>query len=277
MAGVPVVVCCHEASRELTLLGPITRLIYRALRWAGSRFVVFSPAEQAVVTESGLLPSVSNVPLGIDETIVEEADVGRIKARYGLVEPTVLALGWITHSKGTDILLRAVQLMSEIGTEVQCVIAGEVRPRVGVFRPFGRADAQYVRALRHDPAVQSGRARMIGYVPEDDVAPLIQAATVLVLPYRSVTQSGIAARALATRTAIVASALPGMTAQLGGAARYFRVGDAYDLAMTLRIVLDEDGCVREELESARRERARMESYSRVAQLLLDVGGVASGS
>lgn len=271
-AGIPVLICCHEASRELELLGPVGRLIYRLLRWCGTGFVAFSKIEAELIAEAGLAPSVTEVPHGIEKLTRREAELERVRRSYDLRSPSVLLLGWITRSKGTDLVLRAAPEVAAAVKGVTFVLAGEPRPRTGIFRIFGWADKRYAAELSRDAAlVGDGRqVRMVGYIPPQDLVPLMQAVTALVLPYRSVTQSGIAALAIAAGTPIVASDLPGMQAQLGDTARYFRTGDDHALAVALTDVLN-DVATRDTMSARARRRAHNESYSRVASDLLAAG------
>lgn len=271
-AGIPVLICCHEASRELKLLGPVCRLIYRMLRWCGTGFVAFSKIEAELMVEAGLVPSVTEAPHGIEELTRQEAELERVRRFYDLRDPSVLLLGWITRSKGTDLVLRAAPQVTAAVDGVRFVVAGEPRPRTGIFRIFGRADKRYEAKLRRDAALVGDgcQVRMVGYIPPQDLVPLMQAATTLALPYRSVTQSGIAALAVSAGTPIVAADLPGMQAQLGDAARYFRTGDDQALAVALTDVLT-DASARETMSELARERVVNESYMRVASDILAAG------
>src|SRR5206468_8910564 len=78
-------------------------------------------------------------------------------------------------------------------------------------------------------------------VAEDDVPGLLAAATVMVLPYRRITQSGIAHLCVAGTVPAVASRLPGLEATLGEGAVYVPPDDPGALAAALREVLGDDG------------------------------------
>lgn len=270
--GVPVLMCCHEASRELALLGPACRLLYRLLRWCSTGFVAFSELEANLMVNAGLAPDVTSVPLGIVRMTHDASEIERVKQLYGIRSPSVLMTGWITRSKGTDLVLSAALEVAQRVGAVQFIVAGEPRPRKGFFRVFGQTDKRYAEDLRREVTAspRSVEISLPGYIPSLDLGPLMQAATVLVLPYRSVTQSATAAAALGSGTPIVASDLPGMTAQLGQAARYFRTDDHRDLALALSEVIG-DAALRSKLVEVSQSRIEAESFERVARDLIAAG------
>jgi hypothetical protein len=81
-----------------------------------------------------------------------------------------------------------------------------------------------------------------GYVPEDDIPELFQTTSVLVLPYDSATgSSGPAHQACEYGVPIVSADLPdfrGMAADEDMAIRFYRRGDAQDLADQIVAILD---------------------------------------
>jgi len=95
----------------------------------------------------------------------------------------------------------------------------------------------------------------------------------VVLPYRRSTQSGIANLALASGALIIASDLPGLKSDLGDCAEYFS-GSPQDLAEVIKSRLSE-GCTLENLELRAKsmQRARSQSYRRVATEILTIAGV----
>lgn len=93
--------------------------------------------------------------------------------------PLLLFFGIVRPYKGLDVLLRAMpRIVRETGAGL--VVAGEFYS--------GRDEA--VRLVA-DLRLEADVAILDGYVPHDDVAIHMCAADVVVLPYRSATQSGI--------------------------------------------------------------------------------------
>lgn len=87
----------------------------------------------------------------------------------------LLSVGIVRHYKGLDVLLEALRAVPD----VQLTIAGEL---------WADAGAE-VRRLAAHPAVAGRVTVRAGYVPAGELATLLRAHDVLVLPYRSATAS----------------------------------------------------------------------------------------
>jgi glycosyltransferase involved in cell wall biosynthesis len=166
--------------------------------------------------------------------------IEHLRARYGLTGRMVLALGFIHPDKGSDVLVDAARTLLPANPDVTLVIAGEPRVRRGVFRVFGRVDARHLEQLRAAAGWAGARVVFPGFVADEDLADLLAAATVMALPYRRITQSGIAHLCVAGSVPAVASRLDGLEATLGDGAVYVPAGDAAALAAALVAVLDDD-------------------------------------
>ena len=92
---------------------------------------------------------------------------------------TLLFFGLIRKYKGLDILLEA---FGSLPDDYQLVIAGE---------PYGDF-SEYAEAIERNP--NKARIHLFdSYIPDSDVKLYFSAADAVVLPYRSATQSGVAA------------------------------------------------------------------------------------
>jgi glycosyltransferase involved in cell wall biosynthesis len=111
---------------------------------------------------------------------------------------TVLFFGIVRRYKGLDILLRA---MPKVLSKVDCdlLIAGEF------YEPIAR-----YQHLIHDLGVEQKVRIDNRYIPNEEVAELFQQARVLVMPYLSATQSGIAQIAFANGLPVIASRTGGL-------------------------------------------------------------------
>lgn len=115
----------------------------------------------------------------------------------------ILFFGIVRKYKGLDVLLRA---MPRVLSEVECnlVVAGE----------FYDSIARYEEIIR-----QSGiekRVRLENrYIANEEVPALFEEADVLVLPYLSATQSGVARIAIMNRLPIIASRTGGLSESVG--------------------------------------------------------------
>jgi len=274
-ARVPVVVAFHETAREYDLLGPVTRFIYRSIVRVTDVPVVFSSAGRQALVENKLFDEVIEIPHGTTGIApVTDVDFKRVRDRYQIRKPLVLALGFTDSDKGTDVLLGAASAVSTgVGDDVQFLIAGAPRRRRGIFRIMERRDFKYQRRLTTMAAeMQQVDIAFCGYVADGDVGPLLRMADVVSLPYRRITQSGIGNLALSSRAVIVSSDLPGLRSDLGDAARYFEPGDAKAMANEIIGLLGDDHeSDREQLRELAGIRAASNTYGIVAGLILSAG------
>ena len=114
------------------------------------------PAEKIAVIHPGIAESFFHV---------DGASIAAVRARYGLTRPFVLFVGTIEPRKNVDALLDGfAALPASLREEFELVLAG----------PSGWAPAATLARL--------SSARYLGYVPEQDLAPLTAAATVFAYP-----------------------------------------------------------------------------------------------
>lgn len=111
---------------------------------------------------------------------------------------TVLFFGIVRKYKGLDVLMEA---MAKVPAQIDCnlIVAGE----------FYESAERYRELARHLGI--EGRVRIEDrYIPNEDVPALISKVDVLVLPYLSATQSGVARIALANNLPIIAARTGGL-------------------------------------------------------------------
>ncbi len=274
-AGVPVVIAYHEPTREYDLLGVLTRSIYRSFARLTDVPVVFSSAGRQALLESGLFSEVLEVPHGtLGVATIDDADVRRVQSLYQIRSPLVLALGFTSIDKGTDVLLDAASAVTAARDgDVQFLIAGSPRIRRGVFWVMGRREARFQERLeRQARKLVNVHVAFSGYVADRDMAALLFAADVVALPYRRITQSGIANLALASRSVVVCSDLPGLHSDLGDAAKYVTPGDSTALAVQIADLLGPEGdAERSRMRELSAQRAAANSFSKVAERILSAG------
>ena len=128
------------------------------------------------------------------------------RAQLGLEGEVVVFFGYIRRYKGLDILLEAWPRVRE-RRPATLVVAGEFYEDEAPYR--ARA-----AAAGGEPGV-----RLLGrYLPDDEVEALFKAADVVVLPYRSATQSGVTHVAYAL-------GVPVITTDVGGLSETVRPGE----------------------------------------------------
>jgi D-inositol-3-phosphate glycosyltransferase len=171
-----------------------------------------------------------------------------------------LFLGLVRSYKGVDLLLEAFSRQAA-DSDWMLVVAGEP------WEDLGSVLGQQVRALGIENLVQL----RLGWVPEADVPLLLAAADLVVLPYRSGSQSAVAPLALA-------AGLPVLSTRVGGLAEV--VHDGVNGVLVEPGSVDElagafaslDGQKLEDLASgARQSRSRLtwDGYAAALQDLLE--------
>jgi glycosyltransferase involved in cell wall biosynthesis len=153
---------------------------------------------------------------------------------------TLLTWGLLGPGKGIEHAIDALALLRDVVPRPRYVIAGDTHPKVHALHGeayrnmlMARADRSRVRAqVTFDP----------GYRTVGGVAELLEAASVVVLPYDSPDQvtSGVLVDAIAAGRPVVATAFPHAVELLGsGAGLVVPQGDPEALALALRRVLTE--------------------------------------
>jgi glycosyltransferase involved in cell wall biosynthesis len=123
------------------------------------------------------------------------------RSRLGLPSDRKVAvfMGLIRPYKGVDILIDAVSKLPE-GSNWYVLVAGE---------PWGGLESELRQKVR-DPGL-SERVRLdLQWVPEDEIPLLLAAADLVVLPYRSGSQSAVAPMALAAGVPVLSTSVGGL-------------------------------------------------------------------
>lgn len=189
LAGVPLVVTLHHvASAQLTrtmlrqtgvrLPTSVARMLQNTtMRFLGSvatRIIVHDDVfRHRLVTESGVCPDrIDVIPHGVPHPL------GRGR-RSG--PPTLLMFGYVKWYKGVDIALDAFRLISSEISEARLIIAGDLPQDVGRHHPH----RQFLEQVRQVGARLGRRVEFLGYVADEVVPQLYDAATVVLFPYRA--------------------------------------------------------------------------------------------
>ncbi|MFJ3585396.1 glycosyltransferase family 4 protein [Streptomyces sp. NPDC090127] len=164
---------------------------------------------------------------------------GKARAELGAVDrPLLMAVGALVPERGYGLLLDAAREWRDMDPQPLLVIAGEGRERAALQR---RIEAEGLAV------------RLIGR--RDDVAELLAAADVAVLPSRWEARALLAQEALRLGVPLVATAVGGVPELVGDAAELVPWGDAPALAAAVRGLL-EDTDRRMDLAAAGRVQAR---------------------
>lgn len=161
--------------------------------------------------------------------MTEDPDDGaQVRQRFGLRPevPLFLFVGRVDREKRLDVLIEAMLLAPDLPLQVAIAGKGEQKERLS--------------RLAHDRGL-GRRVVFLGYVPDDDLPRLLQAADVFVIPSEAELQSIATLEAMASAMPIIAAdarALPELV-EPGKNGYLFTAGSATHLAEVLRLML---GC-----------------------------------
>lgn len=223
------------------------QLADRATAHLACRFRAVSEAVKHAYVERLALDSdlVEVIPEGRDPRLLGVRQARRREAARDLLgiaagDTVVLAVGRQEPQKGFDVLLRAVPRLTELVPSARVLIAGRT----------GRASDDLAALMER--LCLHGRVRLLGH--RDDVAELMCAADVLVLPSRREGMPGVLQEAMALEVPIVAADIPPVREALGAQylAELFPTGDASSLAEGVARTVSRPGEARRRAKAARK-------------------------
>jgi glycosyltransferase involved in cell wall biosynthesis len=176
----------------------------------GDVCLTHAESELRALRELGVRSELRHTTHPAPATLAARADGAAVRRALGIAadEVVFLFLGYVRAYKGVDVLLDALARLAPDGPPWRAVIAGEWY--------VDRAAAE--RAVARPPL--AGRVEIIDrYLPSAEVARQLAAATVVVLPYRAGTQSGVVPLAYAHGRGVV-------TTRVGGLAEAVREGES---------------------------------------------------
>jgi glycosyltransferase involved in cell wall biosynthesis len=240
--------------------GPLRRVLRAAERVAvrGADLVLAASGDLAANARALGAPDVRLAPVAAPDLPPPVRSAGEVRAELGLPDgrPLVVAVGRLHAQKGYDVLLSAARRWTADprlpGTP--CVaIAGE--------GPLHDELAARIRAEQL-PVVLLGR--------RGDVADLIRAADVCVLPSRWEARSLTAQEVLRAGTPLVATRTGGLPGLLGSAAALVPVGDDAALAEAVVALLTDPDAAARLAEAGRRQAATWPDEAATARQLVAV-------
>lgn len=115
----------------------------------------------------------------------------------------VLFFGYIRPYKGLDTLLHAFAMLQGWNDDTMLLIAGEPFENMAKYKALSDALGIYEKVIWHDH-----------YIPDDKVHLYFSAADLLVLPYKSTTQSGVVEIARSFDLPVIATNTGGLAEQI---------------------------------------------------------------
>lgn len=197
-----VVFCCHNVLPHEGF--PCKRLLARMVLRQGDGFIVQSAQDEQDL--HGLVKT-ENVRRVVHPTYNAFRLLGMSQAqareRLGLApdEEILLFFGFIRGYKGLKHLLRAMPAIRSARPKAHLLVVGE----------FFEGDKQDYLDLIGQLGIPPEALTIVdGYLPDREVEPYFAASDVVVLPYESATQSGIAQIAYGFEKPVVATAVGGL-------------------------------------------------------------------
>ena len=228
-AGARVVYVCHNAWPHEGF--PFARALTRLALRAGHSLLALSDPVASELRQ--LLPTatVSVIPHPV-VTVLEPAagsspDSWRRRIDAAPGAKIVLCFGNVRPYKGVRDLVEAFPRV-RASADAVLVVAGTF------FEPIGE-----YRARIDELGVADSVRLFDEYVPNEDVAPLFELADLVVLPYRSASQSGVIPLAAALRKPVVATSVGGLPDALAGSGKVVPPENPEALAAAIVEALDE--------------------------------------
>jgi glycosyltransferase involved in cell wall biosynthesis len=189
---------------------------------------------------------------GVSRDLELPSDISARAGRLDLPDRYLLTVATLEPRKGLDVLLSALARPDAPDLPLLCV----GQPGWGGLDPL---------ALAASAGLPEGRVRVLGRVPDADLAVLLDRATALVVPSRAEGFGLPLLEAMAAGTPVVTSDAAALVEVGGGAARVAALEPAA-LAAALRDVAD-DPALRERMREAGLVRAAAYSWDAAAQAL----------
>ncbi len=244
------VLLCHNLKDHES--GVLNRFLTLGVFSAADAFVVHSEENREELARRFPRP-VAAIPL---PALDPGEDRAAARRRLGVEGPLALFLGLVRRYKGVETLLEAApRIVAESGARI--AVVGEVFP-----------DASRLVRLKEASPVARSILWKDQYVSEEEMGMWLAACDVVVLPYREISASAIAARAIGAGRPVAASAVGGLKEMIvpGITGELFAPGDAGGLADSVgRILARGHAAYAPGLDRAARET----SWPRYAERILD--------
>jgi glycosyltransferase involved in cell wall biosynthesis len=192
LRGKKIILTAHNvnASKRDSKDSVVNRLTLKIQYRLADHIFVHTAAMKAELLQSfgGRCQAVTVVPFGLTASVPETDLTGQqARRRLGIDDSdrTILFFGHIEPYKGLAFLVAAFQELAAVDPRHRLIIAG--KPGQGATEYTAKIE----ETIRRD-AINGGRViRRLQYIPEADTELYFKAADVIVLPYTSVSQSGV--------------------------------------------------------------------------------------
>ena len=189
-AGRPVSIHVHNALPHERMPGA-----------AGLARRVLRRADKLVTHSSSVAAECAELAPGVPVTVVPHPpDLPVVARPLPTGSLRLLALGYLRDYKGTDLAIQAVAALTRRNRPIRLTVAGE---------PWDGDAARWVDMVANLDLTDHVDLQL-EYQPDATVPELIASHHALIAPYRSATQSGVVAQALAAGRPVVATRVGGL-------------------------------------------------------------------
>jgi glycosyltransferase involved in cell wall biosynthesis len=260
--GIPVVYTVHNVLPHDSGGGETERRRFEQVYQSVDALICHTKtSRRRLVKEFGIAPSkIWHIPHGplqpIRDPSEKSTSVGDV-IDVDPASPLVVLFGILRPYKGYDFLLRAWPLVKQRVDAAQLAIVGRATGSV----------QQTIESLVADLGVDDSVSRLYRYVSEDELHSVIQAADVLVYPYRDITQSGALFTGMGAGKAIVATNVGGFRETLRDeeTGRIVEFGNQDELATALASLLTDPSRRAEMGKAVRRDLQTRFSWEEIAR------------
>ncbi len=272
MPGLPTVatlydlIPLHYPAAHLPLRHADDRLAYagylRQLQRADRLIAISEATRLDAIQRLDIRPErITVTPLAVDARrfhSVAPGEVDRVVTAFGLRRPYFLHVGAAAYHKNTAALLRAYALFRESGGEHALYVAGK-----WTARALSNLAADYPDLMA------GGHVRVLGFVPESDLAALYGGADALLYPSLMEGFGLPVLEAMSCGTPVLTSRTSSLPEAGGDAALYVDPREPEEIAAGMRRLAD-DLALRRDLAARGLQRAAQFTWQRTAELTLQV-------
>jgi len=210
------ILLCHEPSRELAILGKFGEFIYSQAIKFSTKICTFSQSGEEALTRFTKSP-VSMLPLSVPSISESVGSNDRV--------PHFLLLGYYLKEKGFEIGLESVlETLLKSPESVHLDLVLSPRQRLGSARIFSSRDRRTYESFiqKVKAAVQEfpDQIALRGYLDDQELTELLNRIDFILLPYLSITNSGVAVTSKAHGVPVISSPLPPLRQALEGFALF---------------------------------------------------------
>lgn len=266
----------HEVKRETDMLGFFASVYYRIIsNLFKSVYVHTVEAKSILVTHCKIKPELIKViphpVFYFNKNSINNCDIKNLNINKN--NYIILYFGYIHVDKGIEYLIKAAKQLFKkkpnLIHKTSVIIAGEVRPRHGLFKLFEYRDWRYKEKLIQLVNLYQlqNKIKFLNYIEENQIYPLLSQAKVIVLPYLNSEHSGVLHQAISIPKPVIASNIGGLKETLRNTGVLVKPRDYNEIFSNL-VRLIEDNNLYKNIKSKYRKLAKTLSIDKINKKLI---------